>query len=80
MGMAYLDKARSFDREHNWSQALRYSDLAVTKLKQLKDRPVESISEALSYKCVVAPKPIGWIYIYIYILWAWDLPAGVINS
>ena len=52
MGMAHLDKARGFNREHNWSQLLRYSDLAATKLKQLKDRPVEEISDALNLKCV----------------------------
>ena len=50
MGMAHLDKARGFHREHNWSQTLRYSDLAATKLKQLKDRPIEDLSEALSLK------------------------------
>ena len=51
MGMAYLDKARNFHRVHNWSQILRYSDLAATKLMLLKDRPIEDISIALSYKC-----------------------------
>ena len=51
MGMDHLAKAKGFNRERNWSQALRYSDLAATKLKQLKDRPVESISEALGFKC-----------------------------
>ena len=51
MGMAHLDKARIFHREHNWSQALRHSDHAATKLKQLKDRPIVDISDALSYKC-----------------------------
>ena len=51
MGMAHLVKARSCHREHNWSQSLRYCDLAATKLKQLKDRPVDPISEALCYKC-----------------------------
>ena len=51
VGMAYLDKARGVHREHNWSQLLRYCDLAATKLKQMKDRPVEAISHALSWKC-----------------------------
>ena len=51
MGMAYLDKAKGFNRERNWSQSLHYSDLAATKLKQLKDRPMEEISYALDYKC-----------------------------
>ena len=43
--------AEGFYRENNWSQVLRHSDLAATKLKQLNDRPVEDISQALSYKC-----------------------------
>ena len=51
VGMAHFDKAKECHRENNWSQVLRYSDLAATKLKQLKDRPVEAISDALSYKC-----------------------------
>ena len=51
MGMAHLDKARGFDRENNWSQMVRYSDLAATKLKQMKDRPIEDLSEALNCKC-----------------------------
>ena len=52
MGLDHLEKAKGFHREHNWSQVLRYSDLAATKLKQLKDRPVQAISAALSYKCI----------------------------
>ena len=51
MGMTYLEKARDFHRVHNWSQLLRYSELAATKLKQLKDRPIEDISTALNHKC-----------------------------
>ena len=51
MGMDHLVKAEGFQREHNWSQLLRHSDLAATKLKQLKDRPVVEISDALSMKC-----------------------------
>ena len=51
MGMDHLNKAEGFNREHNWPQSLRYSDLAATKLKQLKDRPIEAISVALNYKC-----------------------------
>ena len=50
MGMANLEKAKGFEREQNWSQILRYSDLAATKLKQLKDRPVEDIDNALKLK------------------------------
>ena len=51
MGMDHLAKAKGFHRENSWSQLLRYSDLAATKLKQLKDRPLEDISVALSWKC-----------------------------
>ena len=51
LGMAHLDKAKGFLREHNWSQVLRYSDLAAMKLMQMKDRPVDHISIALSFKC-----------------------------
>ena len=51
MGMSHLDKASGFDREHNWPQSLRYSDLAATKLMQMKDRPIDDISDALSRKC-----------------------------
>ena len=43
MGMAHLEKAQGFDREQNWVQSLRYADLALTKLKQLKDRRLETV-------------------------------------
>ena len=52
MGMAHLDKARGFHRDHNWAQTLHYSDLAAKKLMQQKDRPLEAISDALDFKCV----------------------------
>ena len=51
MGMDHLKKALGFERENNWPQTLRYSDLAATKLMQLKDRPIKDISLALNYKC-----------------------------
>ena len=51
MGMDHLNKALGFNRENNWPQTLRYSDLAATKLMQLKDRPLEEISKALACKC-----------------------------
>ena len=51
IGMANLKKAKGFEREQNWPQALRYADLAATKLKQLKDHPVEHIDDALGCKC-----------------------------
>ena len=43
MGMAHLEKAQGFDREQNWVQSLRYADLALSKLKQLKDRRLETV-------------------------------------
>ena len=54
VGIANLTKAAGFDREQNWVQVLRYADLAATKLKQLKDRrleTVELIDHALRCKC-----------------------------
>ena len=52
IGMANLQKARGFNRERNWTQTLRHADLAAAKLKQLKDRPVEDIDQALSLKYI----------------------------
>ena len=50
IGMAHLQKAERFDQNHDWMQSLRYSELALVKLKQLNDRPVEEIDKALLYK------------------------------
>ena len=53
MGMAHLAKALEFHRGRNWVQTLRYGDLAATKLKQLKDRrleTVQAINDALGCK------------------------------
>ena len=50
VGMAHLQKARSFDQDRNWLQSLRYSELALVKLKQLNDRPIDAIDNALRYK------------------------------
>ena len=50
VGMAHLQKAKGFDRDNNWVQTLRYSELALVKLKQLNDRPIEPIDDALTYK------------------------------
>ena len=53
MGKANLDKAAGFHRQHNWAQVLRYAEIAATKLKQLKDRrleTVELIDKALACK------------------------------
>ena len=54
VGMAHLEKAKGFHEQRNWVQQLRYADLALTKLKQLKDRrleTVEIIDDAFQYKC-----------------------------
>ena len=43
MGMANLAKAQGFHQHQNWVQAFRYAELAATKLKQLKDRRLETV-------------------------------------
>ena len=43
VGKANLEKARGFNREQNWAQTLRYAELAAAKLKQLKDRRLETV-------------------------------------
>ena len=43
MGTANLAKAIGFHRSRNWVQLLRYGELAATKLKQLKDRRLETV-------------------------------------
>ena len=50
VGMAHLQKAKGFDRDRNFVQELRYSELALVKLKQLNDRPIEAMDDALTYK------------------------------
>ena len=50
IGMSNLQKAEGFDRDNNYVQSLRYSDLALVKLKQLNDRPIEDIDAALLFK------------------------------
>ena len=50
MGMAHLQKAVGFYQDDNWMQTLRYSELALVKLKQLNDRPIADIDDALSNK------------------------------
>ena len=51
VGTTNLEKAERFHDQRNWSQAFHHSDLAANKLKQLKDRPVEAIDDALRIKC-----------------------------
>jgi len=48
--MSHLQKAKGFQRDRNWMQTLRYSDLALVKLKKLNDRPIEEIDDALRCK------------------------------
>ena len=43
VGKATLEKALGFVRQQNWVQALRYGELAASKLKQLKDRRLETV-------------------------------------
>ena len=43
MGTANLVKAEGFHRQQNYAQALRYAEIAATKLKQLKDRRLETV-------------------------------------
>ena len=50
IGMAQLEKAKGYHGQRIWPQTFRHADLAATKLKQLKERPVEDIDEALRCK------------------------------
>ena len=53
VGKANLGKAKGFNSQKNWIQALRFAEIATTKLKKLKDRRLETvqlISEAMSFK------------------------------
>ena len=43
VGIANLDKSDGFERERNWAQALRFAEIAATKLKKLKDRRLETV-------------------------------------
>ena len=45
VGMTNLAKAIGFDQQQNWVQSLRYGELAATKLKQLKDRRLETVQD-----------------------------------
>ena len=44
MAMTYIEKAKRFEKERNCEQILRYANLALTKLKQLKDRSLAIIN------------------------------------
>ena len=43
VGMANLYKAQGFQQQQNYGQSLRYGELAATKLKQIKDRRLETV-------------------------------------
>ena len=43
VGTAHVYKAQEFDQQQNWVQTLHHADLALTKLKQLKDRRLETV-------------------------------------
>ena len=43
VGMAHFEKAVGFEQQRNWMQELRYADLALAKLKLLKDRRLETV-------------------------------------
>ena len=50
IGMSNLQKAERFGRVRNWVQLLRYSEVALVKLKRLNDRPIEALDKALHVK------------------------------
>ena len=50
VGMSHLEKANIYHDQRNCPQILRHAELAATKLKQLKDRPITAIDEALKMK------------------------------
>ena len=55
LGVAHLEKAKVFDETHNWVQSLRWSDMALSKLKKLTARPrtleiIQILDDALRYK------------------------------
>ena len=50
IGMANLEKAKGFEQERNCPQILRHSILALAKLQQLKDCPIEDLSNAMRLK------------------------------
>ena len=50
VGMAHLQKAKGFHRDRDFVQTLHHSELALVKLKQLNDRPIEAIDGALIEK------------------------------
>ena len=43
LGTANGAKAQEFERQQNWVQALRFAEIAASKLKLLKDRRLETV-------------------------------------
>ena len=53
VGRANLIKAKGFHLQQNWVQELRYAEIAATKLKQLKDRRLETVELiSVAMECV----------------------------
>ena len=53
IGTDNLVEAEGYNTADNWVQALRYSDIALTKLKKVtSDRPLDHINGALEIKCI----------------------------
>ena len=53
LGWLILPKPKDFQQQRNWAQVLHYGEVASTKLKQLKDRrleTVQAIKQALACK------------------------------
>ena len=53
VGKVNIDKAKGLFRQQNYAQSLRYAEIAATKLKQLKDRRLETVKQidlALTYR------------------------------
>ena len=48
--MAHLHKARVFYQHNDYVQSLHFAELALTKLKLLKDRPLEALDDAMTFK------------------------------
>ena len=50
MGMANFEKVKKFHNDQNNNQTLRCCDLSLKKLQQMKNPPIEIISEVMSFK------------------------------
>ena len=53
VGLVNLDKAKGFNQARNWLPSLRFSELALAKLRPLNDRSlaiIEILDDALSYQ------------------------------